>query len=193
MKSVLTVICLSLLFASLSNAAQTRQATGPDPQERAKAYEESCILALRTINVAQGTYWGGDPAKGYARTLEELGPTGAGLFEAVLASGNKDGYRFRLNPERAGAGHLIKHNTVTARPIKRLVKNQRSFFTDETGVIRFTIENRAATAVDPPLDSALKHQVGRVPIDADLVNWDRQCTRTPLHRSQRQNEAGVVN
>ena len=147
----------SFLFAFLSNASQTKHAAEPAPQELAKDYEESCVLALRTINVAQGTYWGGDQAKGYASTLAELGPAGADLFEAVLASGKKDGYRFRLNPERASAGHSIKHYTITARPIKRLVKNQRSFFTDETGVIRFTTENRTATAADPPLDSASKH------------------------------------
>jgi hypothetical protein len=140
-------------FAFVSASAQATQETAP-PEKLAKAYEESCISNLRSINVAQGTYWGGDPTKGYARTLRELGPAGVGFLEPVIASGKKDDYRYQLIPEHTAHNQPIMHYTITARPIKRLMKDQRSFFTDETNVIRFTTENRAATAADPPLDDA---------------------------------------
>ncbi len=39
---------------------------------------------------------------------------------------------------------------MTARPI-RFRRGWWNFFTDETGFIRFTEENRLATAKDPPL------------------------------------------
>jgi hypothetical protein len=125
------------------------QASGADPRQEARTDEQSCISVLRTINVAQGTYWGGDEGKGFASSLRQLGPAGDYLIDADIASGKKDDYRFRLIPEH---NHPIKHYTISARPIKRLVKDQRSFFTDETDVIRFTTENRAATGSDPPID-----------------------------------------
>jgi hypothetical protein len=122
------------------------------------AYEKSCVATLRMLNVAEGTYWGGDTAKGYARTLRELGPAGSGMIDAVTASGEKGGYRFRLVSERTGTNRPIKHYAITARPVKRLAKDQRSFVTDETGIIRFTKENREATISDPPLDSPSQRQ-----------------------------------
>jgi hypothetical protein len=153
------------IFAPICDAAQSDQSTGTVIEKRVNAYEEWCVSTLRVINVAEVTYWGGDSAKGYARTLKELGPAGAGLLNAVTASGEieavvlggeKNGYRYRLIPERTDSNRPIMHYTIIARPIKRLVKDQRSFFTDETGVIRFTTENRAATIADPPLDSAAR-------------------------------------
>ena len=109
---------------------------------------------MRTINVAEGTYWGGLESKGYAGTLKELGPQGESLIDEVMASGKKDGYRFRLTPEPNATSRPIKHYTITAHPIVRMSKDQRSFFTDETGVIRFTTENRNARITDPPIGSS---------------------------------------
>jgi len=147
------MVILAAVLAPICNSAQTDQPTSTAIEKQVEAYEEVCVSSLRVINVAEGTYWGGDSAKGYARTLKELGPAGVGFIDAVTASGEKDGYRFRLIPERTGASGPIEHYRITARPTKRLVKDQRSFFTDETGVIRFTTQNRAATVADPPLDA----------------------------------------
>jgi len=120
--------------------------------KQVEAYEKACILSLRTINTAQVTYRGGDETKGFARTLRELGPKGAGILEPIIANGKKDGYRFRLTPELTAPGSPVQRYTVIAQPLKRLVKNQRSFFTDESGVIRFTTENRSATSSDAALE-----------------------------------------
>jgi hypothetical protein len=122
-----------------------------DVQSMAKAYEDTCVSNLRTLNTAQGTYWGGDPQKGYARSLEQLGPKGEGYIEPILASGKKSGYRFILSPGPEDASGVINHYTISARPLKVLVKGQRSFLTDETGVIRSTREDRAAKASDPAM------------------------------------------
>jgi len=127
-------------------------ATDAGLREQTKAYEESCISTLRTINVAQITYSDWKKDKGFARKLAELGPAGERLIDEVMASGEKDGYRFRLTPEHKGTNRPVRRYTITARPIKRLIKDQRSFFTDETGVIRFTTVDRAATATDLPIN-----------------------------------------
>ncbi|MGC1616770.1 MAG: hypothetical protein WA736_18995, partial [Candidatus Acidiferrum sp.] len=132
--------------------AQPGQGDDSVLEKRVEAYEEACILSLRTINTAEATYRGGDEIKGFARTLGELGPKRAGILEPIIASGKKDGYRFRLTPEPTAPDRAVQHYTVIAQPLKRLIKNQRSFFTDETGVIRFTTENRPATSSDAALD-----------------------------------------
>ena len=139
------------LIAFITMQAEPRQVSSPSVRDQVTADESSCVATLRVINVAQATYWGGDPAKGYASSLSELGPTGSGILDSVVASGKKGGYSFRLFPK---TGHRpIKRYIIIARPVKRLVKDQRSFFTDETSVIRFTTKNRSATAADPPLDA----------------------------------------
>lgn len=150
--AVFAVLLAIALASSLSRTALAQVADAQsDVQQKVKTYEESCIGNLRSINVAEGTYWGGDPKKGFARSLKELGPKGEGLIVRALAIGRKDGYHFSFTPVSAETGKPISRYTISARPIRRLVKDQRSFFTDETGVIRSTRENRAATAADPPV------------------------------------------
>jgi hypothetical protein len=128
---------------------QTAVARSSDAQSIAAAYEESCVSNLRALNTAQALYRGGDPQKGYARSLKQLGPKGEDIIEPILASGRKSGYRFVLTPGPADAKGVINHYTISARPLKVLVKGQRSFLTDENGVIRSTREDRAAKASDP--------------------------------------------
>jgi len=42
--------------------------------------------------------------------------------------------------------------TYTARPVERGRTGYRSFFADQTGVIRATSEDRAANVSDPPIE-----------------------------------------
>jgi hypothetical protein len=120
-------------------------------RDRVTAEETSCVSTLRTINVAEGTYRGGVDGRGYIGSLRKLGPSGGNLIDGVMASGKKDGYRFRLKPEHRIKHSPIRNYTITARPIIRVSNDQRSFFTDETGVIRFTTKNREATVTDPAI------------------------------------------
>lgn len=150
------ILLIGLIFTAYSYSSHSLIAIAQQGDERAlkervKASEDACVLTLRAINTAQVTYRGGDETKGFARTLRELGPKGEGILEPVIANGKKGGYRFRLTPERTSPVKPVERCIVTASPIKRFVKNQRGFFTDETGVIRFTTEERLATSADPPL------------------------------------------
>ena len=148
---------LLITMAFACRVAQPGQApASPDLEEQVRTQEEVCILNLRAINVAQITYQGGDETKGFARALRELGPARAGILEQAISTGVKSGYRFRLVPERTTANQPIRHYVITAQPVKRLVRHQRSFFMDETGIIRSTTQNRAATSADPPLEAPHK-------------------------------------
>ncbi len=135
----------------MTNASEALIGIQINQQALANAEEESCITDLRSLNIAQAVYRVEHVQKGFARKLEELGPKGGGRIEPVLASGKKSGYRFTLVPGGVNARGVTEHYTVSARPLMMVVTVQRSFFTDETGIIRATAENRAATQFDAPI------------------------------------------
>jgi len=142
----------ALAFAQLNSPGTGATAAGSDVERKVKTIEEVCVHNLRAINSAQGDYWGGDEKKGYARTLQQLGPKGDGILASALASGRESFYRFKLIPERTNSNKPVMHYVLLARPTNRFTKEQKSFYTDETGVIRFTTQNRAATIADSPIN-----------------------------------------
>jgi hypothetical protein len=122
---------------------------------REAANEASAVGSLRTLNTAVITYAAtyqdiGAPAAISALAGEGGSADRAGLIEPVLGAPpyEKSGYRFTY----------IVHNaremqyTITARPVEAGGTGTRSFFTDQTGVIRYTQEDREPTVSDPPLE-----------------------------------------
>ena len=104
--------------------------------------EASAISGIRDIVTSQITY--SDTMGRYAPDLATL--WSLGVIDSVLASGTKDGYTFRTTRGRDGSTF-----TVTGTPLSRGKTGNRSFYADETGVIRYTVEDRPATADDPPI------------------------------------------
>jgi hypothetical protein len=120
-------------------------------RERAP-YEASAVGSLRTINVAQVEYARTHPDRGFASSLTELGPgSDDPLIDSVLASGGKSSYIFILTAAPPNSHGRIVRYGITARPQHYGKNIKHNFFTDESGVLRFTTENRAATAHDPAL------------------------------------------
>jgi hypothetical protein len=97
---------------------------------------------LRNIVYAQIQYAAETGEGSYATTLVELAK--AGLIDAVLASGAKDYYSFYFS---TGADKTTF--SVRARPLEYGTTGNRSFYMNESGVIRYTTEDRPATAEDP--------------------------------------------
>jgi type IV pilus assembly protein PilA len=136
------------------------------------ANEASAIGSVRTIETAaisyQATY-----SNGYPPGLQAMGGNAnatcdhADLIDPVLASGQKSGYRFSYiwvipkgqrpdapSSEAAANGCTARGGDsyeVNADPITRGTTGQRSFFADQSGVIRFSVEG-AATSDSPPLE-----------------------------------------
>ncbi len=125
------------------------------------------VGSLRTTNTAAITY-ASTYKNGYPPSLAVLGPpkdfgkencNTAGLMDELLASGQRSHYVFKYTPgaplekpPSAGCPRGVKSYTVTARPIKYKDTDETpNFFTDETGVIRITREDRPATAQDEPI------------------------------------------
>ena len=107
------------------------------------------------IPAYMSTYSRGVPAAlaqlGPPAALTEPGPDGADLLFADLAGGRKDGYVFEyVASDNDGDGTLDAYQ-VSASPIEYRKTGTRSFFTDKSGVIRSTKEDRSATAADPPV------------------------------------------
>ncbi len=120
------------------------------------ANQASAVSSLRTINTAETTY--ADAYKiGFSPTLAELGPgpaasaSTAGLIDSVLAGGRKSGYTFAYTAGPKDASGHVKTYTVVAGPANFGGRRIVSYFTDESGVIRQTDEDRPATAKDPPV------------------------------------------
>jgi hypothetical protein len=112
--------------------------------------ETSFVSSIRTICTANVSYQYSHPKQGYARTLADLGPKDGNYIDAVLASGEKSGYRYEYvaRPESSG---IIEHYRVTARPEVYGKTGERSLYSDESCDIHTTKEDRAPTASDPPL------------------------------------------
>jgi len=139
---------------------------------RIAANEASAIGSMRSIEAAAFTY-SATYSNGFPADWSSLGrPGGPGsspatcefahLIDWTLESGQKDGYRFRyiapddpgvrwppVSPEAAARGCRLagrKTFEVHADPITRGTTGQRSFFSDQTGVIRFSEEGPATAA-----------------------------------------------
>lgn len=142
--------------------------------------QSPALGSLRTINTAEITYaatYGGS----YTPSLAELGvpPEGtppsasaAGLIDSVLATGTKryrtynmiddlvdeialalgrgirHGYRYDYRPGPRDEQGRINSYKICARPIG---ERRASYFTDETGVIRETYEDRCPNEKDLPI------------------------------------------
>lgn len=121
---------------------------------------------LRTLNTAMITY-ASTYNQGFPDSLRKLGPPPKGqpdmnhadLVEGVLAglgkgatgtSFVKAGYKFTYMPGPGAFGRIATY-TVTARPLEHGKTAMRSFFTDQSNVIRATTENRDANARDTPI------------------------------------------
>ena len=132
----------------------------PPCGERISSNSASVVGSLRTINTAELTY-ASTYNHGYSSDFASLGPTGgipsastANLIDEVLARGRKSGYSFTYSPGARDPKGWINSYTVVARPIKYNRDdsgNRTSFFTDESGVIRQTEEDRPPTAQDSPM------------------------------------------
>jgi hypothetical protein len=104
-------------------------------ESRMLAQELGAIVNVRSINTAQVQYY--LQFDRYAISLSELGPpsdgktgpSSAGLIPADLAAGTKGGYTYTLHGKAKGY-------TLNANPVKYGSTGRRTFFSDESQVIR---------------------------------------------------------
>jgi type IV pilus assembly protein PilA len=156
---LLIVVAIILIIAAIAipNLLRARMA----------ANEASAVGSMRTINTSAVTYsstWGVQyptsqavmgGATGVAATCalaELIDPTLAGAVSAATA---KSGYFFTYTGATAtpavGACTGFQTYTIVGVPSTVGQTGQRGFFSDQSGVIRFTTDGSAPTLASPPL------------------------------------------
>lgn len=111
------------------------------------ANEGSAIHSLRTLHEAEATFQS-TVGNGNYGTLEEL--NAANLVDVKLATGTRNGYTFTVTVDNENLGSFA----VTAVPETYGSTGIRSFYIDETGIIRGADNNGGpSTQMDKPLDS----------------------------------------
>jgi hypothetical protein len=106
------------------------------------AAEQAAMNSLRTLQQELATYANG--AGTFPQTLDTLGePARAAAREAM-----RGGYTLRYTPGQSDAGGAVHTYGLVALPRNY---GYRSYFTDQTGIIRSTRESRVATAQDAPI------------------------------------------
>ena len=125
---------------------------------RRAANEGSAINALRNIHTAEITYQS-TAGRGYFGSLAEL--EGQNLINAQLASGTRNGYKFDVDPSlKDFEGHPAF--AVVAVPADYPSTGKRSFFIDETGVIRGEDNHGLEASRDaPPLRTGSNYSDAR--------------------------------
>lgn len=140
-----------LVFAGIAAQKATQR-----PWSEAEAHG---LGTVRSINTAEEAY-AGIYSTGFSPTLAALTegaegakPTAAaaGLLVREIATGKYHDYLLTYKPGARDSSGKIKTYTLTAQPLK-WAKGARSFFTDQTGVIRWTDEKRPPSAKDPAIE-----------------------------------------
>jgi prepilin-type N-terminal cleavage/methylation domain-containing protein len=151
---LLIVVAIILIIAAIAIPNLLRS--------RIAANEASAVGSVRTINTAEVTYATAYPNIGFTYTIGNLTGTAAScatatgatssngcLIDTVLGSGTKSGYHFTLGNGGAATTPQTTY-TDTAFPITQGQSGQRSFFSDQSGVIRYN-GTASATVSDSPL------------------------------------------
>jgi hypothetical protein len=127
---------------SIQPAHSTQTLTGPASvthltkrqQRRLIRHDEAgAIRTLFTLLSAEATYQA-TAGNGDYGTIEELGKQG--LVDFVLAEGHRFGYLFRVKPEKFSSESPASFE-IFAVPRAYRRTGRRSFYLDQTGVIRY--------------------------------------------------------
>ena len=114
---------------------------------RRAANEGATIQSIRTIHSGEATF---QSLHGKFATLDELGE--AQLIRPELATGMRSGYKFRID---VSPRDVLRPDgfAVVVTPVDYPMSGRRSFYLDETGVIRGgDLQGADAKKEDPPLN-----------------------------------------
>lgn len=118
--------------------------------------ETSAIQSVHTLTAAEVAYSGTYPS-GFAASFNKLGPaTGApdqdhaGLIDASLATGNKDGYQFTVTiPAGTSTGGSNFNYFLVAKPTGGHAG--RAFCADSSGTVHYAVPGQECTVTSPAL------------------------------------------
>jgi type IV pilus assembly protein PilA len=130
---LLIVVAIILVIAAIAVPSYLRA--------RIQANESAAVGSLRTLNVAQASYFSAFPTVGYASSLTALGgtscspptPSSGCIVDTVLAAGVRSGYTFTLT---GASGTPSQAYQITGSPTVPQVTGTRYFCSFADGVVR---------------------------------------------------------
>ncbi len=134
---VLLAVLLGAIWIFLLFIVAPRPGNSP---ERAEARALQALEQTRGALAAYASAQGG----AYPASLEALG----NAARQAAQSAQSEGYQLQYTAGLPGSDGVVRSFSLVARAGNY---GYRSFYTDETGVVRTTREDRAATSQDPPL------------------------------------------
>ena len=142
---LMIVIAIILIIAAIAVPKLSSQ--------RQNAQEMAAIQQIRTLHQAQIQYYG--QFGRYATTLTELGPPASGsagpaasdLIPKSLADGRGTGYIFTITATPNGY-------TINANPEQFGSSGRRTFYSDQSGVVRQNWGQEPATATSAELSGS---------------------------------------
>ena len=147
---LLVVVAIILIIAAIAIPNFMRA--------KISANESSAVSSVHAVNTSEISYSSLYSTIGFSVSLADLGPggtnpcagtaTAACFIDPVLASGTKSGYIFTY--VQNGASTPALGYTINADPVTRGVTGEKSFFSDESSVIRYDT-SAAANSGSPPI------------------------------------------
>ncbi|HUK29508.1 MAG TPA: hypothetical protein VLV89_00240 [Candidatus Acidoferrum sp.] len=135
-------ILLGVLFACLWGFLLfVMPAHRGDPALQAETH---AVAALNDLHAALESYAAAQPGKSFPASLEPLGDRA----RAAAQLAQSEGYQLSYTPSPAGEDGAIHSYALQAHAGNF---GYRNFYMDESGTLRATKENRAATSQDPPV------------------------------------------
>jgi type IV pilus assembly protein PilA len=147
---LLVVVAIILIIAAIALPSLMKA--------KMAANEAGAAQSVRTIVTGENTYSAGCPDTGYSATLNELYTgaicvSGKNILDSVLGGADpsfKSGYKFIYTPIPISG--LNTQYTIVGLPIAVGITGNRGFYSDQIGVIRYTLDGTAPT----PTSSALQ-------------------------------------
>ncbi len=128
----------------------TQQAEREQRAAAQMSSEARVVQLVKQMALCAAAYEAEHPELGFPASQGLMGPEGQKCVDASLARGETSGYSVTYMPGEPDAAGRIQTYAVDARPIRYAPPTRAGFFADESGVVRVTREDRAATAADPP-------------------------------------------
>jgi len=117
--------------------------------------ESSALQSMNALTAAEAAYSSAYPARGFTASLDKLGPAQgtpdenhAGLIDAALATGTKDGYQFAASiPEGTSTGGTNFNYFILAKPAAGHVG--RTYCADSSGTVHYALPGQECTTTTP--------------------------------------------
>jgi type IV pilus assembly protein PilA len=140
---LLIVVAIILIIAAIAIPSLVKA--------KIAANEAGAGESVRTITTGETTYAAACPDVGYSGSLQELNtgaacPGGKNVIDEVLGAADpsfKSGYKFTYTPNASNGQNITF--TITALPQAVGITGNRGFFSDQTGVIRYSLDGTAPT------------------------------------------------